>query len=584
MQSRRPPSGHARALIGGPAEWGVVTLSVLAALAFAALTELLHWSFGAPLDFLILDTLGGITFVAAGAIAWRRRSDVRTGPLLTLSGILWFAGGYQLMPLDPPIPQLGFAIAGLYDVPLAYLLLTFPAERLVGVRRVAVGAVAVGWLGRAAGRLLWGPHPLAPFASRPAFESVESAANWLIVVGAMFVAAVALRRWAQALPFMRRIGWPILAAGVLAMGITAFDASEFASGPILPEFEEPFATVVGWAPFIARALIPFGYLISTLRLRGRRLPVAEVALEAGGTSAVALERALSAALGDPELTVLRWSAAAGEYLNGEGRAITVPGPDDPARAVTYIDDDGRPYAAVIHDALLVEERSIVATLRSAARQALVGEDLRAAVGNRSNAGNLPRGDVTLLFSDIEGSTAHLQRLGLRYTDVLEQHRSIIRKAIGEQGGTEVESVGDEFFAAFVSPSAAARAAVAIQRGLRSHPWTGGTPITVRIGLHRGSPTLTPGGYVGLDVHRASRIMSAANGGQILASDAVAAAVLNDPSSHMVVRPLGPHAFRGLAEPIDVALIEMADEVQPTVPIRAQLAAPGPSDRGATPNQ
>ena len=255
-------------------------------------------------------------------------------------------------------------------------------------------------------------------------------------------------------------------------------------------------------------------------------------------------------------------------------------PGDSARAVTYIDDDGRPYAAVVHDALLGEERSIVATLRSAARQALRGEDLRDAVRSRGDTSNLPRGDVTLLFSDIEGSTAHLQRLGLRYADVLEQLRSIIREAIREHGGSEVDAVGDEFFAAFESSSAAVRAAIAIQRRIQSHPWADEVPILVRIGLHRGSPALTATGYIGLDVHRAARIMSAANGGQILASKEVAAVVAADASSEIRVRRLGSHSLRGVAEPIDVALLEVPDVDSPAVPIRAQPAGEGASDASA----
>ena len=129
------------------------TVSVLAALAFAALTAGIGWSVGAPIDFLVIDTTLGVIFIASGAVAWRRRPEVRTGPLLTLAGALWFAGSYTPMPIGP-LSALGFALTGLYDLPLAYLLLTFPAERLAGVRRLAVGALGLGLLVRSAGRLL----------------------------------------------------------------------------------------------------------------------------------------------------------------------------------------------------------------------------------------------------------------------------------------------------------------------------------------------------------------------------------------------------------------------------------------------
>jgi class 3 adenylate cyclase len=544
----------------------------LAALAFAALTAALHWSFGAPIDFLILETTLGVLFIAAGAVAWWRRPEVRTGPLLTLSGVIWFAGGYTPMP-EPILSAIGFALTGLYDLPLAYLLLTFPAERLVGVRALAVAALGLGLLGRSAGRLLLAPHPFTPFGSESGFQSVESPTSWLIAAAALLVAVLGLVRWVRARAFLRRIGWPLFGAGVLAMAMAAIQAAEFAiDRPFLEgPFGEPLDTIIGWLPFAARALIPLGFLAGTLRLQRQRLALAEVALQTGGTSAIELERALSTALADPELAMLRWSDTASAYLDREGRPVALPGPSDSARAVTYIDDDGRPYAAVVHDALLVEERSILGSLRNAARQALRGEDLRAAVGGRADFADLPHGEVTLLFTDIENSTGHLQRLGLRYADLLERHRSMIREAIREHGGREVDAVGDEFLGAFESPSAAARAAVAIQRRLQRQPWGDDRPVAVRIGLHRGTPTRTPSGYVGLDVHRAARIMSAANGGQILASDAVAAAAGTDESLAIRVRRLGPHTLRGLDEPVDVALLEAPDVDSPSVPIRAEPA-------------
>ena len=566
------------------------TASTLGALAFAALTAVIGWSQGAPPDFLIPDTTLGLLFIVSGYVAWSRRPEVSTGRLLVLSGVLWFVGSYGLTSIGA-LAALGFAFSGLYDLPLAYLLLTFPAERLSAIRKVVLGALALGFLGRIAGRMLLNDpptiypdfcadcpsNPFALLASRVGFETVESATSWLIAAAALSVAVIALVRWIRARPFLRRIAWPLFAAGVLAMAMASVDAAEFASGTLLFEFEDQLGPITGWAPFVARALIPIGFLMSTLRLRRERLAVAEVALATGGTSAVALERALSTALADPELAVLRWSGAASAYLDREGRPVALPEPSDGARAVTYIDDDDRPYAAVIHDALLVEERSILGTLRNAALHALRGDDVRAVLGgHRADLADLPRGDLTLLFSDIEDSTGHLQRLGLGYGDLLEHVRSTIRHAVREHGGREVEAVGDEFFAVFESPSASARAAVAIQRRLRGDPQPADRPVAVRIGLHRGAPTRTTSGYVGLDVHKAARIMSAANGGQILASEEVATAARSDASVEIRIRRLGPHMLRGLEEPVEVALLEPPDLNSPTVPIRAQPASEGAS--------
>ncbi len=144
----------------------------------------------------------------------------------------------------------------------------------------------------------------------------------------------------------------------------------------------------------------------------------------------------------------------------------------------------------------------------------------------------------------------------------------------------MDAVGDEFFAVFESPSAAARAAVAIQHRLRVDPPAADRAVAVRIGLHRGTPIRTGSGYVGLDVHRAARIMSAANGGQILASEEVATAAGSDPSLEIGVRRLGPHMLRGLEEPIDVALLEAMDLDSPAVPIRRSRPLPTHSSKVA----
>ena len=120
------------------------------------------------------------------------------------------------------------------------------------------------------------------------------------------------------------------------------------------------------------------------------------------------------------------------------------------------------------------------------------------------------GTVTLLFTDIEGSTRLLRELGERYRAALEEHRSLLRQAFRAHGGEEIDTAGDGFFYAFARAREALLAAVEGQRALEVHEWS--QPIRVRMGLHTGEPVRTDTGYVGMDVHRAARIMSAAHGG------------------------------------------------------------------------
>ena len=125
--------------------------------------------------------------------------------------------------------------------------------------------------------------------------------------------------------------------------------------------------------------------------------------------------------------------------------------------------------------------------------------------------SLPTGTVTFLFTDIEGSTRLLESLGDRFTAVLERHHAILREAIAAGGGFEVGTEGDAFFVVFTGATRAVEAAVAAQRLLAAEPWPEGVSVRVRMGLHSGEGMLGGENYIGLDVHRAARIASAAHG-------------------------------------------------------------------------
>src|SRR5918998_5565115 len=129
---------------------------------------------------------------------------------------------------------------------------------------------------------------------------------------------------------------------------------------------------------------------------------------------------------------------------------------------------------------------------------------------------LPSGTVTLLFTDIEGSTRLLHALGgERYAGVLAAHQRLLRASFAAHGGREVDTQGDAFFVAFPRAVDAVQAAVEAQRVLAAHPWPDGAEVRVRMGLHTGEPTSTGERYVGLAVHRAARVGPAAAGGQVL---------------------------------------------------------------------
>jgi predicted ATPase/class 3 adenylate cyclase len=168
------------------------------------------------------------------------------------------------------------------------------------------------------------------------------------------------------------------------------------------------------------------------------------------------------------------------------------------------------------------------------------------VDNR-RVGELPAGTVTMLFSDIEGSTVLLSRLGDRYGQALSAHRVMVRAAIAAWGGREISTEGDSFFVVFGSAADAVACALAAQRALAGHDWPGGDAVRVRMGLHSGEPTPHEDNYIGMDVHRAARIAATAHGGQVVLSEATVALAAPLPDG-VSVRDLGFHRLKDIAVP------------------------------------
>jgi class 3 adenylate cyclase len=185
---------------------------------------------------------------------------------------------------------------------------------------------------------------------------------------------------------------------------------------------------------------------------------------------------------------------------------------------------------------------------------------------------LPKGQVTFLLTDLEGSTELLARLDDRYAPLLADVRRLVRAAVRRAGGREVDARADDLFAVFESASAALEAALAIQRGMRGGAWPGGIDVRLRIGLHRGRPTLTDTGYVGLAVHAAARICYSAHGGQIVVSSAVRSAVAESLAEGVGLRSIGTWRFQGLPEPVDLFQVDASDLHANFPPPRSATAA------------
>ncbi len=186
---------------------------------------------------------------------------------------------------------------------------------------------------------------------------------------------------------------------------------------------------------------------------------------------------------------------------------------------------------------------------------------------------LPTGTVTFVFTDIEGSTALLDRLGDGYGDVLFAHQALLRAVWDAHGGVEVSTEGDAFFVAFSSASRAVAATAAAQAALAAHSWPHGEQIRVRMGVHTGEPRIRDGDYWGPDVHYAARVASAAHGGQVLVSASTAALV-----SGAELTSLGRHRLKDFPHPHELFALGPGPHPAPKTfdPLRTNLpSAPTP---------
>jgi predicted ATPase/class 3 adenylate cyclase len=217
------------------------------------------------------------------------------------------------------------------------------------------------------------------------------------------------------------------------------------------------------------------------------------------------------------------------------------------------------------------ERSVLATAYRASGAACRHVQSQAIPkGRRVNMSKqLPTGTVTFMFTDIEGSTRLLRRLGDAYVAANDRHLALLRTSISETGGTVVRTEGDAFFAAFPTAAAAVEAAVAGQRALAQETWPGGVTITVRMGLHTGEGSLGGDDYVGIDVVRAARIADAGHGGQVLVSQSTAALVAKDLPEGVRLRELGPHELKDLASPEELADLVVDGLPQDFPPLRTR---------------
>jgi signal transduction histidine kinase len=343
------------------------------------LAELCLANAGQSVEALLTDALSGAAFLVAGLIAWYRRPDNRVGPIMTGIGFAWFGGDFLFAPV-PLIGPLSLAAQAAARILFAMLLLAFPSGRLGStVHEWAVGLIGVMAAGLALLQLVTFetatlcPCPSNPFAvaaDTPLADVVPTVSALVGIAMTFILVPLIVLRVARASAPARRSLVPVMIGGAFSLlSVLPVLITDVTAIPLEP---------IGWLPIVWIAL-PVGFLVALLNARIARGAVADLVIRLGDAPRPEhLRGALAAALHDPHLEVWRWSATESAFVGPDGRpgVLPVAGPE---RAVTVLEGDLGPIAALVHDPALLDDPDLVASVGAAMRLAVENERLQAEV-------------------------------------------------------------------------------------------------------------------------------------------------------------------------------------------------------------
>jgi signal transduction histidine kinase len=355
--------------------------------------------------WIVLALTLGWGFAGAGIFAWWRRPENRVGPLMTLVGFMWFLG--SLLSADAAWAYtVGVLVGTLWLGALLHMLVAFPTGRVEpGLER---GVVLLGWSGSIVLPLLAALVTARPNgcedcpenlllvwnsdAASTVVESVGLVLSFALLAG---VGVVLIRRWRGFGKVQRRALAPVVWTGgaVAVVGVAGLLPIAFGADAVTDVLDAVLIVLI--------TALPFAFLVGLMRSSLSRAGAVSALFERlGGVSA---RDALAEALGDHSLALAYWLPGSGRYVDVRGHTVTLPEPGGD-RAVTEIERDGAPVAAIVHDPALLEDRELVRTAGAAAALALQNErlaaelrarydDLRAASARLVAAGDAARRQI-----------------------------------------------------------------------------------------------------------------------------------------------------------------------------------------------
>src|SRR3954452_19526806 len=357
-------------------EWLPILLWPLGVAAEFAAFVLLFRSAEPVTAVAVVNRSVGGSFIACGLIAWQRRPDSRTGPLMTLTGFL-FMSEAVLSGVDSHVAYtLGQWMSNWWTPPFAALVLGFPSGRLssridpsiVGAFEFGDVVLQLGWLfvapfppGKGNAFLISADPALANTIDR--FESSFSA-----TVG-LALAIAGITRWLRAAPPLRRLLLPTLAGSLTALVLVVQIYYALLTGAFIRSSQEVTAVLL--------VSVPLAFLFGMLRQQLARAGMADlvVTLQRAPESG-RLGEALGEALGDPSLVLAYWLPRFDAYVDAEGNPVALP-PEGSGRATTFVDNNGHHVAALVHDSALAHQPDLLEVVCAAANVALERERLQA---------------------------------------------------------------------------------------------------------------------------------------------------------------------------------------------------------------
>ena len=328
----------------------------------------------------VLTLVVGASLIGCGLASWRSRPENRLGPVMVITGFLWFAG--QLSEASAPwLYTFGSAIQYVWAVGLVYLLLSFPSGRLQGRLDRSLMWATVGLFCMQLLAMLYGNKagircPGCPDNLLQVVHDNHKAQAWLNLerlVGGVVIATVVtvlVTRWVRSSPAQRRAVAPVLVAGSVSLVALVWTVTFDLLG-------DPLSSLPATVWFYATATVPIAVLYVFLQRRLARGMVAGLVVELGTQSpSDDLRDALARALGDPSLELAYWFPAEKCYVDGDGRQVALPDADS-ARRATFVERYGQPIAALLHDPVLEHDAELVSSVCAAASLALENERLQA---------------------------------------------------------------------------------------------------------------------------------------------------------------------------------------------------------------